>query len=203
MSPTKWNNDWDGSPLVIDDYLFEGGENSQFHVVKLNRDYGPDGRVTVAPELVFNTPGWDDELIVGARRQRGVDRELGRHLRQRRLLRQLGRPGAGLGHQRAGRRVARPTRVFRFWTGDDTDASVVIDDEGMLYVASEYERGTDRSREVGQLMKLDPSQPDAPLVWSMADNDRRPGGLWATPALHRDVVYVATNGGELVAPRPR
>ena len=60
VSPTKWNNDWDGAGLVIDDYLFEGGENSQFHIVKLNRRYGPDGKVTVAPELVFNTPGWDD-----------------------------------------------------------------------------------------------------------------------------------------------
>src|SRR5262249_57842 len=32
VSPTKWNNDWDGTPLIIDDYLYEGGENSQFHV---------------------------------------------------------------------------------------------------------------------------------------------------------------------------
>ena len=40
VSPTKWNDDWDGSPLVIDDYLYEGGENSQFHVVKLNRTTG-------------------------------------------------------------------------------------------------------------------------------------------------------------------
>ena len=48
--------------LVIDDYLFEGGENRQFHVVKLNRGYGADGIVQVDPELVFNAPGWDDEL---------------------------------------------------------------------------------------------------------------------------------------------
>ena len=63
VSPTKWNNDWDGSGLVIDDYLFEGGENSQWHIVKLNRAYGPDGLVTVDPQLVFNAPGWDDELM--------------------------------------------------------------------------------------------------------------------------------------------
>ena len=37
VSPTKWNDDWDGSALVLDDYLFEGGENSQIHIVKLNR----------------------------------------------------------------------------------------------------------------------------------------------------------------------
>ena len=57
------------------------------------------------------------------RRPRRVDRELGRHLRRHRLLRQLRRPGAGLGHRRP-----RPTggdaapACFRFWTGDDTDA---------------------------------------------------------------------------------
>ena len=44
VSPTKWNNDWDGAPLVIDDYLFEGGENSQFHIVKLNRGTEPTAR---------------------------------------------------------------------------------------------------------------------------------------------------------------
>jgi len=26
-----WNNDWDGAPLVIGDYLLEGGENSWFY----------------------------------------------------------------------------------------------------------------------------------------------------------------------------
>ena len=60
-----------------------------------------------------------------------------------------------------------PTRVFRFWTGDDTDASVVIDDEGFLYVGVENERGNQRAAEVGQLVKLDPRQPDNPLVWSV------------------------------------
>ena len=27
-----------------------------------------------------------------------------------------------------------PTRTFRYWMGDDTDASVVVDEEGFLYV---------------------------------------------------------------------
>ncbi|HET6664093.1 MAG TPA: hypothetical protein VFG94_07535, partial [Acidimicrobiales bacterium] len=63
VSPTRWNNDWDGASLVIDDYLFEGGENSQFHIVKLNRSYDAQGLVQVDPQLVFNTPGWDDQLL--------------------------------------------------------------------------------------------------------------------------------------------
>jgi len=92
-----------------------------------------------------------------------------------------------------------PVQTFRFWMGDDVDASVVIDETGALYVAAEYERGLDRAREVGQIVKLDPSRPDNPLVWSVDDSERRPGGVWATPALHRDVLYVPTDGGRLMA----
>jgi len=52
----------DGEGL-LGDVMYVGAEKSQFHVVKLNRSTGADGLVQVAPELVFNTPGWDDELI--------------------------------------------------------------------------------------------------------------------------------------------
>jgi hypothetical protein len=91
-----------------------------------------------------------------------------------------------------------PTRVFRFWTGDDTDATITVDDEGFLYVASEWERHNERSREVGQIMKLDPRRADDPLVWSVADQGPSVAGVWGTPALHRDMLYVPTNGGQLL-----
>ncbi|HEY7105551.1 MAG TPA: hypothetical protein VH986_04060, partial [Acidimicrobiia bacterium] len=63
VQPTVWNDDWDSSALVVKDWLFEGGENSQIHAVKLNRGYGPDGKVTVAPQLVWHAPGWDDQEL--------------------------------------------------------------------------------------------------------------------------------------------
>jgi hypothetical protein len=90
-----------------------------------------------------------------------------------------------------------PVRDFRFWTGDDTDASVVIDKEGMLYVAQEVERASSRTRntEVGQLVKLDPTRPDDPIVWSVPDAS----GFWATPAIAGGVVYAPTDGGRLLA----
>ena len=37
VSRPLWNNDWDGAALVLGDYLLEGGENSWFYVVKINR----------------------------------------------------------------------------------------------------------------------------------------------------------------------
>src|SRR5690606_11997968 len=40
-----WNNDWDGNPVIIDDILYEGGENSWFFAVRLNRGYDGDGLV--------------------------------------------------------------------------------------------------------------------------------------------------------------
>ena len=51
-----WNDDLDGSALIIDDYLFEGGENSWFYIIKLNRGYDAAGKVTIDPQIVFNDP---------------------------------------------------------------------------------------------------------------------------------------------------
>lgn len=202
VSPTLWNDDWDSSGLVIDDYLFEGGENSQIHIVKLNRAVGADGKVTVAPELVWNAPGWDDELLselaVAGTRSQDVSIENSVAISGDTLY-FANSGGLVQGWDISGLKDGvDPTRTFRFWTGDDIDASIVVDDEGFLYVGSEYERGFDRSLEVGQLIKLDPRRPDDPLVWSVDDHESSPGGIWATPAIHGDVVYVPTNGGRLL-----
>ncbi len=199
VSPTMWNNDWDGSGLVIGDHLFVGGENSQFHVVKLNRGYGIDGLVTVAPELVFNTPGWDEELLraIGDR-EVSIENSVAMW---NDIVYFANSGGLVQGWDLSGLREGSPTfgqvptRVFRFWTGEDTDATVVVDEDGFLYVGSEWERHTAQGREVGQIMKLDPSRPDDPLVWSLADQDTEKDGVWGTPALHRDMVYVPTNSG--------
>jgi len=194
VSPTMWNNDWDGSPMVLGDWLFEGGENSQFHVVKLNRHYSDDGLVQMAPELVFNAPGWDDQLLaelgdtdVSIENSVAISGNTVYFANSGGLVQ-----GWDISGLRAGQ---PPVRTFRFWTGDDTDASVVVDERGFLYVASEWERTNARAAEVGQIMKLDPRRPNRPLVWSVADQGTNPAGVWATPALHRDIVIVPTNGG--------
>ncbi|MBT5757696.1 MAG: PQQ-binding-like beta-propeller repeat protein, partial [Acidimicrobiaceae bacterium] len=51
----------------------------------------------------------------------------------------------------------------------------------------------------GQLIKLDPTKPDDPVVWSRNLTVRVPDGIWATPALHNDVLYVPTSQGNLHA----
>ena len=47
-------------------------------------------------------------------------------------------------------------------------------------------------------MKLDPTKPDDPLVWSIKDQGASKAGVWGTPALWKDVLYTDTNGGRLL-----
>jgi PQQ-like domain len=196
-SPTKWNDDWDGSPLVLGDYLFEGGENSQMHVVKVNRGTGADGLATVAPELVWNAPGWDDELVGAVGNEVSIE---GSVTVFGDTLYFANSGGLVQGWDMSGLRTGGgpPARVFRFWTGEDTDASVVVDEQGMLYVGSEWERHTPRAAEVGQMMKLDPSRPDNPIVWAQKDNGAEKSGVWGTPAVFGDLVIYTTYGGRAV-----
>jgi hypothetical protein len=194
-----WNNDWDGAALVVGDYLLEGGENSWFYVVKINRGYS-HGKVTVDPKIVLTVPSWDDQLASDfptdafsiensvAYRKGIVYFANSAGLVQGWNIRDVLHGGT------------HATRVFRFWTGDDTDASVVIDDKGFLYVASELEKFDDRSKQVGQLMKLNPFRKN-PLVWSVPVTEtgfEGSGGIWSTPALDRGMLYVAINAGGLL-----
>jgi hypothetical protein len=194
-----WNDDWDGAGMVIDDYLFEGGENSWFYIIKLNRGYGADGKVTVNPQVVFKTPGWDQELWnTISDHQFSIENSVAI---SGNTVYFSNSSGLVQGWDISGLKEGRtPTRVFRFWTGDDTDATITIDKQGMLYVGSEFERHNDRSKQVGQMMKLDPTKPDNPLVWSLKDQiGGGKSGVWATPALGDGVVYFATNGGRVLA----
>ncbi len=196
VSPTKWNDDWDGAGLVIDDHLFIGGENSQFHIVKLNRGYDDAGLVTVDPELVFNAPGWDDELIAAVGNNVSIESSVAISGNVVYFANSGGLvQGWDITDLENG---VEPTRVFRFWAGDDIDASLVIDDEGMIYAGVEYERGNARSREVGQIIKLDPGRPDDPLVWGVDERPRLDTGVWATPAIHEDLVIVGTETGRVL-----
>jgi len=197
----RWNNDWDGAALVIGDHLLVGGENSWFYVVKLNRGYDERGKVTVRPRIVARIPGFDDRLLADLP-DNDVSIESSVAFRDG-VAYFANSGGLVQGWDISNLLVggSRYRRVFRFWTGDDTDASVVIDEEGYLYVGSELQRLNARSAEVGQLMKLDPRKPRDPLVWSVPVTEQGAdglGGVWATPAVYGGMVYEATNFGDLL-----
>lgn len=205
-SPVIWNNDWDSSGVVVNDYLFEGGENSHFFIIKLNRGYDARGRVRVRPRIVFDFPAFDEDLLakigdnkVSIESSPAVDWK-----RKRVYFTNGGGMVYGVDISDLGKdpvpRKPRFPLVFKFWMGDDTDATPVLDNDGKLYVASEFERHTARSRKIGQIAKLDPMRPERPLVWSVkvmpkGDGD---GGVYATPVLWGKMLYVPTHQGQIL-----
>lgn len=197
-----WNDDWDGAPLVIEDHLLEGAENGWFYVVRLHRSFGPDGLVTVDPEIVSRLATFDDALLelIGDE-DVSIESSVAFHGGVAYVANSAGLIlGWDVSDVLAGGSEVR--EVFRFWTGDDTDATVVIDTAGDLYVASEYQRFHERSRELGQLMKLDPDRPDDPVVWSVDAPEigfEGAGGSWSTPAIWQDHVYFTTAAGRVLA----
>jgi len=196
-----WNDDWDGNAVVREDYLFEGGENGWFYIVKLNRSRDPSGQVQVAPEVVARIPSFDDSLLAATRdREVSIEGSPALYGWRAYFANSAGAVwGVDLTNLRTDPASVRP--VFRYWTGDDTDASIVVDEEGMLYVTSELQRFNRRAAAAGQLQKLDPRRPDNPRVWGLqlpAGGGERLGGAWATPALFGPMLFVTTNSGRLL-----
>ncbi|MCL1593180.1 MAG: PQQ-binding-like beta-propeller repeat protein [Actinomycetia bacterium] len=206
-----WNDDWDSNPVIVDDMLYQGGENSWWFAVKLNRGYDEDGNVTVDPKVVWETKAWSDELLEELGRDQSVENSTAVFGQKAYFANSAGRiQGVDLTDIENGNAEV----FFDFWTGDDTDATISIDDEGFIYVVSHADHEKDsnlaarRVREIGSLMKLDTSIPANdlqsvdPIVWRIELPAARgqDTGAWATPALHPDgVIFVATDSGELVA----
>lgn len=196
------NDDWDAAPLIVNDHLIEGGENSWFIGYKLNRAYAADGTVTVTPQEAFRVPGFDDQLRadLGGNDSRRVSIEASvaisgdtAYFNNSGGLLQ----GWDISSLRTG--TGTVTRTLRYWTGDDSDSSIVVDDEGYLYVGVEVDRVTSRGKEVGQMLKIDPRNPDNPLVWSVHTSDRVDDGVWTTPIIDNDVVIWTTKPGYIYA----
>lgn len=196
-----WNNDWDASPLVLGDWMFQGGENGWFHVIRLNRGTGPDGVVTVAPQMVNRIAGFTPELFAAVG-DRAASIESSTMASGGRVW-FANSAGLVQGYDIAALIAGEP-RERALWmeyrAGDDVDATLVGGPEGEVYVAVEDERppNPDKVR-TGHLARLDPSRPDAPLVWSVRFDGRYQGdgGVWATPALHAGHLYVPTHAGGL------
>lgn len=197
FAPNLWNDDWDSSPIILGDYMVEGSESSRFWVIKLNRSYDAAGLVQVAPEVVFTTPVWDDEVLAANGDQHAsVESSIAVHGDTAYFGTSAGLIwGYDLSPLRKG---LDPTPAFRFYTAGDNDPTPVVDEDGMLYVAGEFDRDLPRAREVGQLTKLDPSNTVNPIVWAFQDTTNLGSGIYGTPAIVGDTVVVATDGGRLL-----
>lgn len=202
----RWNDDWDPAPRIIDDIMYVSGENSIFYIWKLNRGTDASGRVTVAPELLVSVPAYDDDFLArtaeGCRIEIRCDStsiESSPVFFEGRVY--FGTSGGRvMGLDITNVEAGEAPVVFDYWVGDDVDASIVVDEDGMLYVPVEWKRFNERGRELGQLVKLDPYTSGDPYIWGMFSITEPPtqGGLWATPVIGDGVVYVASNKGYLV-----
>lgn len=198
VSDGLWNNDWDGNALVEDDILYEGSENGIFHIIKLGRGYDAEGKVTVAPVELVTIPTFSKDFIslVG-------DEDLSIESSPMKIGNTVYIANSGgriMGFDISEVEQGLAPTVFDFWTGDDTDATLIADEDGYIYAVSEEERLNARSKEVGQIIKLNPNNPSSPLVWSVhvPSKNSVTGGVWATPALYNGYLYVPTNPGELL-----
>ncbi|MGA7226928.1 MAG: PQQ-binding-like beta-propeller repeat protein [Acidimicrobiia bacterium] len=198
-----WNNDWDSNPAIVDDIMYEGGENSWFFAIELNRGYDGDGKVVVDPRPLVEMPGYNDELISKSGRNVSIESSVLVFDQRVYFTNSGGRVvGLDVSHVRDGEAPI----VFDYYAGGDIDATMTVDEGGMLYVAIEHEPSQmgsvekARNKEVGQLIKLNPYAEDDPRVWGIdltaGDAD---SGSWSTPALYQGVVYVNTQQGNLLA----
>jgi outer membrane protein assembly factor BamB len=193
-----WNNDWDGCPLQVGDYLLEGGENSWFYVIRLHRHYDKNGLVQVNPKIVMEVPGYDQQLFAEIH-DKDVSIEDSVAFDPVRQVAYFANSGGLVEGWDIGEVLHGGThfkRVFRFWDGDDTDATIVIDPSGDLIVGRKMEENVSRSaafprdHQIGDLMKLDPTKPKDPVVWSVQLGGYAPDdGVLGTPALYQGVVY--------------
>ncbi len=196
-----WNDDWDANSTVHDDVLYAAGEDGWFRVVRLNRRQDAAGLVQVDPVVLLEVAGFNDELIARIG-DRAVSIESSPALTDTAIY-WVNSGGRVMGIDRAAALEGREVVVLDHWVGDDADASIVIDRDGALYVAVEVERRLAGTEDFGQLIKLDPSRPDDPVVWRLtvrstaSERDPR-AGIWATPAIHGELLYVPTHAGDLL-----
>jgi outer membrane protein assembly factor BamB len=199
VQPVLWNDDWDSTPIILQDHMIIGSESSRFWVIKLNRSYDAAGLVQVAPEVVFTTEAWDQAALASnGDETASVESSVAVYENTAYFGTSAGLIwGYDLGPLLES--GAEPKQVFRFYSGNDHDATMAIDDEGMLYVAGEYDRDLQISRDVGQLVKLDPSKPGNPIVWTFQETSTLTAGVYGSPGINGDVVYITSNAGRLIA----
>ena len=204
-----WNDDWDGNPLIVDDIMYEGGENGWFFAYQLNRGYDSSGNVTVDPQRLVAMPGYDADLRSRAGDNLSIENSVAAFEQRVYFANSAGRiVGLDVSNIRSGEAPV----VFDYWAGGDIDATLIIDQEGMLYasvnvkpgqVSQGYRTGENisRTREIGQLIKLDPYADGDPLLWgvNLASEGGEDSGTWATPALHQGLLYTNTHLGSLIA----
>ncbi|HEU4915809.1 MAG TPA: PQQ-binding-like beta-propeller repeat protein [Acidimicrobiia bacterium] len=198
-----WNDDWDSNPVIVDDIMYEGGENGWFFAVQLNRAYDAEGKVVVDPVKLVQMPGYDEALLSNSGRNVSIESSV-LVFDQRVYFSNSG--GRVVGLDVSDVRNGNAPIVFDYYAGGDIDATMTADAEGMLYVSIEHEPSQmgagelERNLAVGQLVKLNPDSAGDPRVWGLdLTSGSSDAGSWSSPAVREGVVYLNTHQGSLIA----
>ena len=75
----------------------------------------------------------------------------------------------------------------------------MIDDEGMLYIAGEFDRDLPRApARSASSRRSTPRNTVNPIVWAFQETTNIESGIYGTPGIVGDTVVVATDGGRLI-----
>ena len=203
-----WNDDWDSNPVIIDDIMYEGGENGWFFAYELNRGHEPSGQVSVDPRRLVAMPSYDSDFLALAGPNVSIENSVVAY-DDRVYFNNSG--GRVMGLDVSDIRKGNAPVVFDFYAGGDGDSTIIVDEDGMLYVSinvkpaqvgSGYRTSGNitRTKEIGQLLKLDPYSGGDPVVWGvdLVADSTGDSGTWATPALHEGMLYTNTHLGSLI-----
>ena len=211
----KWNDDWDGAALMVDDVLIEGGENGYLYIVPLHRGYDPRGLVTVSPDKPIVVPAFDNDLLAavaqpGEINADGLDTRYDVSIESSVAYRDgvvyVANSGGlihRLGHLRRPRTGgATCTRCSGSGRGTTPTRRSRSTTTATCMSRASTSGSTGRHSELGQLMKLDPRGGNDPVVWSVPALElgfEGAGGSWSTPAIYGDTVYMTTAAGRVLA----
>ena len=202
----RWNNDWDGAAQIVGDYMMVGGEDAWFRIIRLHKDCD-EPRVSVDPEVVFETQGWDSQMLQdlkGNQNTQDISIENSVAYDPQRQIAYFGNGGGlvqGYDVSKILKGGSQAPRVFRYWMGGENDASIVIAGNGDIIASSHYESPNPRAQQAGQIIRLDPTEKNNPVVWSVKESVEYYGeaGFFSTPALVGHTIFATSHGGDLMA----
>ena len=174
--PKYGDDDWDSAGLIVDDYLFRTARTatstSSSSTAARRRRQGHRGA-----EPLYASP-----VGTGTRSGSASDFSVENSVAiYRTSLTSPNSSGLVQGWDRAASRPAPCPPGLPIWTGDDVDATITIDEQGMLYVGVEYEKHNAQvagGRADAQARSVETRRPDRVRAF---DKKAGVGGIWGCP----------------------
>ncbi len=208
---------WDASAMVVGDYVFMGSENGLLYIYKTIKTKDSLGNLTdVRLEKISTVRSFTQKLIdefraesVGKKTNASMSIESSPVIFEDRVY--VANSAGLISGFDINKLIEGSKRedalVFEYWAGDDIDSTMVVDEEGFLYVAVEDEVYSTRAqREAkersGHFLKLNPYSNENPIVWSFKINSNEKvkgstSAFYATPSINKTHIFITAHNGKL------